>query len=452
MPPGSDDSPRDCHGFLVTLLIAVAFGALAMLYSVVLYHFQIQLEHGIHRDFWYQPSDIWMMIDGGRFVWHGALGYVYQGVGQSYALPLSYILSAPVAALVDHFHLVEGIVPLARPSAWPIAGCFLLLFNVFLLDAIRRTAWDLGIRRRLWHLQIIAVLVVCVPTFQYGHFEDVLALTFLLHAIRYVMLRRPLAACLLLSLGISCKQWVVLAVPLAIVLSPRGRRLTALLLSAALPALLAGVVLTADPKQGFHALFSPVSPRRTDPGHLSFFFAWFGSKTSQATRTTSVLISPFIAIFFRSVRRKPAILGVLSLLLLLRPLFEPMSFSYYWMPPFLIAGLVGVAASGKVRVRDWVWQVFATLWSLPHGNASTTGTWWAVEAPLLCMIWIQVSFNCGLLRLPSRVHSGRNAYPPIPDLLPAQTRVDADTESAATSAPWSEWALAPGSSGPAHGR
>jgi hypothetical protein len=83
-------------------------------------------------------------------VWHGELANVYDAATAAYALPLSFILMAPVAALVDLYPLVEGIVPLARPNAWLVVGPYSLLFGVSFVDAVRRLAWDLGQRRHLW--------------------------------------------------------------------------------------------------------------------------------------------------------------------------------------------------------------------------------------------------------------------------------------------------------------
>lgn len=393
----------DSRAFASVLITATLFGIAAMVYSLVMYRFQMRWEHGFKADIWFQPGDVWLMVDGGRFVWHGALGYVYQGVGQSYALPLPYILLAPIAAIVDHFHLVEPLVPIPRASGWPVLGPYILLFNVFVLDAVRRLAWDLGMRSRLWRVQVVAVLVVCVPAFEFGHFEDVLALTFVLHAVRYLLLRRPVMSCLLLSLAISSKQWAVLAVPLVLVLTPKGRRIVASVSAAALPGVFVLIVLLTDPRHGLAALFSPTSPKKTDPGHVSLFLTWFGSRTSQISRALAVCASPFVAWGFRRLGRPAMLLGALSVLLVLRPLFEPVVYAYYWMPAFVAAGMVGVAVSKSVRLRDWIWQVTAIVWSLPHSNPRTEGLWWVVELSLVLLTWRQVLVNCGF-RIPSWSH------------------------------------------------
>lgn len=398
----------DRHLASSSLFIALGFGALAMLYSIVLYHYQLAWEHGLRRDAWYQPGDVWNMINGGRFVWDGALGYVYRGSGGSYALPISYILAAPVAAIIDHFHWVEGMFPISRPTAWPLVATFVLAFNIFFLDSLRRVAWQLGMRRRLWALQVAGVLLVCLPAFQFGHFEDVLALTFLLYAVRCLIRHQLLSCCILVSVAICCKQWAVLGVPLVILLVPKGRRVAALAVCAALPLFFVGLVAVSDPKYGLHAIFSPTSPHKTDIGYASVLLTWFGARASQTTRTASVLLSPFVALLFRSVRRLPSVLAALSALLLIRPLFEPMVYSYYLMPSLLVAGLAGVAAHRAFRVRDWVLPVAAVFWAMPHSNLRTNGRWWIIELCLLAATWFQVAVNCGLLEAAGKSWISRN--------------------------------------------
>lgn len=441
---------RDRGALPSSLTIGVAFGCLAMLYSLVLYRYQVRWEHNVRIPLWYAPQDIWNTFNAGRFVWHGLLGNVYTWSGQSYALPLSYILAAPVAAIIDHYHLVEGLFPLVQPSAWPLVAIFTLCFNIFLLDAVRRIAWDLGVRRRLWQIQVAAVFVVLVPAFQFAHFEDVLALTFLLHACRYMFRAQPIRAALLLSLAISSKQWAILAIPLFVVLSPRGRRLLALAVSGFLPGLFVLLVVSSDPRHGFQSVFSPESPLnpKHNPGHFSFFYTWFGSKTSRATRSASVVLSPIVAWLFRHSRRAEVLLAGLSIVLVVRPLFEPTNFAYYWMPAFLFAGIVGVAAHRTFRVRDWIFQAFAILWTVPASNSNTSLRWWAIQAVLLVAIWLQVAINCGVtprllwrrpfepaLPTPERAQSADDRADAVPALSLGSPSTAPVTENDVPSAP-----------------
>src|SRR5579875_3917152 len=118
--------------------LALIFAAAAMAFS---FESAFGL-FGVHGA-WFVPADVWMLVGGGRFVWHGVLGYVYQGTG-SYALPLSFIAMAPVSGLSDHLGLLTGFpFPVAHPSAWLLVGPYTLLMNAVLLHAVRRLAWDL---------------------------------------------------------------------------------------------------------------------------------------------------------------------------------------------------------------------------------------------------------------------------------------------------------------------
>lgn len=374
------------------LLLAVTFGGLAMFYSLYLfaqlYHKRL---HGF--DVWYSPGDIWQMVDGGRYVWHGALGYVYQGT-PSYALPLSFILTAPISAIISHFNLVEGILPIPRPTAWLVAGPFGLLFNIFLLDAVRRLAWDLGLRRRLLGVQLLTVLLVMVPMFEWGHFEDVIALTFVLYGTRYLLRNDFVRAPLLISIAVSSKQWAVMLVPLMVVLAPKGQHMRALMASCALPVLFLGLMLSVDLRDTATSLFSPVNLGRNAPGHVAFFVTWLGSKTSAVSRAVGLIFAPLLALLLRTkLTSTVRFLLAMSLLLLIRPFSEAINYSYYWSPPLLMAALTGVCKHGRLRVRDWLFPILAVAWTLPHGNPRSMWLWWGVLAVLLVGTYLVAAAN-----------------------------------------------------------
>ncbi|HUJ67458.1 MAG TPA: hypothetical protein VLX59_18065, partial [Acidimicrobiales bacterium] len=381
---------RDKRCFSSSVLIGLAFAGVAMWYSLSIFaHLYSHRLLGHHV--WYTTGDTWDIVDAGRFVWHGALANVYDAASSAYALPLSFILMAPVSAAVDHYHLVEGLVPLARPNAWLLVGPFSLLFGIFLLDAVRRLAWDLGQRKLLWVSQLLAVGLVLVPCFEWGHFEDVIAMTFVLHAARYVMARDHVRAGLLLSLAVCSKQWAVFLIPLLVLIAPRGLRLRCLAASCALPALFMGILLAFGGKTSFNALFSPVNLGREAPGHISFYVTWLGSKTSQLSRTLGVAVGLIVAWKLRKVSTNAQILAAMSLMVLIRPFSEAINYSYYWSPSLILAGFVGVAAHGRIRLRDWMWQLAAVAWTLPHGNPATYSWWWAGMMILLLCTWVQVA-------------------------------------------------------------
>jgi hypothetical protein len=347
------------------------------------------------RHSWSQASDVWQTVDAGRVVWHGALGYVYQGSG-SLALPLSFIVMAPVSGIIDRFGLVEGhpyAVP--HPSAWLLVAPYTLLFGVLLLHAVRRLAWDLGVRTGLLRLQVVTAVVVLVPCNYWGHFEDALAVTFVLYALRRWFRADYLVAGVFLSLAISSKQWAAMLLPLFLFLAPQGQRLRTALAASALPLAFIVFVLGADWHDASQALFSPTNLGTNTPGHLSFYATWLGSKTSRASRSLGLLLSPLVAWAFRKADGPVAILVACAVLTAIRPFSEAITYAYYWSPFLLLAGLVGAAAHQEIRWRDWIWPIGAVAWALPRGNPATTGWWWAGEAILLALTTAQMVINLG---------------------------------------------------------
>jgi hypothetical protein len=350
---------------------------------------------------WVVPQDNWLAFDAGRYVWNGALGFVYQGTG-SYATPLSFILVAPVAGFCDRWGLVEGSpIPLAHPSAWLLLGPFTLLFGIFLLQAVRQLAWDVGLRRGLWRVQALTVLIVLVPAALWGHFEDVIALTMVVHVARRLMAGETMRAAVYLSVAIASKQWAVVLIPLVVLQVAPGRRLRALFLAAALPVGLVLFVLGVDWADASKALFSPVNLVQHTLGHPAFFQSWLGSGTSRVSRTLGLVLASVLAWRFRGVRRPEQILAAIATVLLIRPFFEAINYSYYWSPSLLLVGLVGVAAHGRWRWRDWIWPLGAMVWATPRAPDPTW--WWVGELILLGATALQTAGTCGFtLRTRSR--------------------------------------------------
>ena len=397
--PNQQSSSKLCSGGIAedrgcwssSVLIGLTFAGLALIYSLLL----DQMIRGGH--FWFYPTDIWSIVDAGRYVAHGALGYVYQGTSGSYALPLSFVLIAPVSAAIDHFGLVEGApFIVAHPSAWLVVAPYILMFGIVVLHAARRLAWQLGVRRRLWAVQVLTAVVVLFPTYYWGHFEDAIAIAFVLYATRRMLRHDYLMAAMLLSVAVSAKQWVIPLIPLVVLSAPEGRRLRCLAAACALPLAFVALVLGADWADASKALFSPVNQTHVTEGHAAFYWTWFGSKTSQASRTIGLLLASALAWRLRRVQRPAALIGGVAAVLVLRPFFEAINFSYYWSPALIVAGFTGLAAHRRVRVRDWIWPVLAIVWSSPRSNVRTTSLWWIGEMIVLVVACVQVAANCGV--------------------------------------------------------
>lgn len=386
--PGSESSRR-C--WAVSTAIWLGYAA-AMMYYTFFLSGEIH-----HSTIWFQSNDTWGVIDAGRFVWNGALGYVYQGSG-SYALPLSFILSAPIAGAIDHFKLVEGApYPVAHPSAWLLVAPYTLLYGLPFLVAVRRLSWDLGVRARLWAVQLTCVPLVLIPCYFWGHFEDLLALTFVVLALRRMLSGNWVKAGLYISLAVASKQWAAMLIPLLVMLAPRGQRIRSALAACILPGSLALFTLGVDWTDASKALFAPVNLGTGAPGHLSFYATWLGSRTSQASRTLGVVVTVPLAWWLRRSRGAPAIAAAIGLILVVRPFAEAISYSYYWSPALLMAGFVSLAAHRRFRASDWAAPVIAIFWANPRGNYATGSWWWAGELILFAIVAVQVAANTGHL-------------------------------------------------------
>jgi hypothetical protein len=351
----------------------------------------------LHGHFWFVPADSWMTVDGGRMVWYGAFGYVYQGT-QSYALPLSFVVMAPVSGLIDHFRWLEGSpYPVRYPTAWVVAGPYALMFGIFLLHAARRLAWELGARRRLWILQALSAVVVLAPAYYWGHFEDALALTFVLHSLRYRLRADYVRAALLLSVAVSFKQWALVLIPFLVFGAPRGSRLRTALVAGALPVSFVLFFLGVDWPDASKAFFSPVNLVGHFQGHGAFYASWFGTRTSQLSRTFGLALSVPAGWWLRRARRPEHVLAAAGVIMLIRPFSEAINYGYYWSSFLVCAGLVGVAVHRMIRWQDWAWPVGATIWAWPKGNPGTINWWWLGEIILLAATTGQMLRNCGLL-------------------------------------------------------
>jgi hypothetical protein len=247
----------------------------------------------------------------------------------------------------------------------------------------------------LWAIQLLSIVLVLVPCYLWGHFEDALALTFVLHAGRHLIAKDNIRAALLLSVAISTKQWALPLVPLVVFSAPAGRRLRTMVSACALPAALTVYVLGADWNDAYKALFSPVNLGKVTQGHLSFYATWLGSKTSRASRSIGLLLASGLAWRFRRVDRPVMIVAALAVVAGLRPFFEAISYSYYWVPALFLAGCTGLAAHRRFRLRDWLWPVAAMVWATPKGNSATAGWWWLGEIIIVILVFVQVAINCG---------------------------------------------------------
>ena len=323
-------------------------------------------------------GDLAQMTGAAHDVWTGKLDQVYGSNLGLLALPLSFLAVLPLAPILGAMHQQ---VPY-HDVATILAGSYVLLLGSFLLHAVRKLAWDLGIRRHLLLLQIAAAVLVLLPEFEYGHLDDVLALTAVVYAVRRMLRREHLAAAVMLSVAISFKQWAFVLVPLLIGGAPEGRRLKTAFTAAALPAVLTAVSIGLDGTSAMHAFFSPL-PSSQMTGHPGFDPAWLGAHSSEASRVLASLLAAGLGIVGRRVTEPAKLLGVVAVILAIRPLTETVNYSYYWSPTLMFVLLSLLVAEQRVSLGAAGWCAAALLWSVPRGLDSSPQGWWVCQLILL---------------------------------------------------------------------
>jgi hypothetical protein len=382
----SETGDRDSRAWASSVAITVVAIGVAIVYALRLHERFRQLG-------WF---DLSTLSDAGHQVWMGAWGSVYQPNGGLYDLPLSLFVIAPMSGVLRHVSSPPG-----HQLVFDLLGIpYLLAFSVLLLHAVRRLTWDLGVRRRLWAVQVVVALVVVVPEVQWGHFEDVLALTCVIHCVRRLMARDFIRAALLLSVAVSFKQWAVALVPFLVFAAPGRLRVRTIVACSALPLTLVAVFASVGGVQALHAFFVPANTL-TSAGHAWPDPTWAGPATGSACRTLAVVLAAGIGWFRRRALSPEEILVSVGTILLVRPLLEAVNLSYYWSPALVFAVLATVAYRKALRWVDAIWPLATTWWVLPLAVSSLT--WWVGLFVLLAAD----------ARMVTRARESRRTTPPV---------------------------------------
>lgn len=329
-------TPGDRHPWRAALAIGALVVAGEMAFSLLKGTFTGQRG-------WDLPGDFLVSFHAAHYVANGALAFVYEATPRMYALPLFSIVLAPLAALAEWLHLSEQFpVPVPFPTMWLISGPLAFATGIPFLYSIRRFADHVRATGRNLPTQLAAVPLVILPIAQpFGHFEDLLALTFVLLSLRLLLRERPVAGALLLCLAIGFKQWAVLVLPIYLVFAPKGFRLRTALVALALPAILGGFLLLMDWEHAAPALLSG----RNFPqfGHLA---PWIQITEAQRAyrgedaitvatgpyRAGAVGIAVAAALLAGRSRNPRNLIAGTAVALVARPLLEPVIHAYYLAP------------------------------------------------------------------------------------------------------------------------
>lgn len=241
----------DRHPWRAAIGLGLATIAAGMAYTILF------IPAITHRHGWWVVEEVWPPLMAARFAANGALGYLYSADPFFVAGPLGPIVLIPVIMVGDALRLTDSYrynVP--HPTMWLVYGPFALGLGAVLLHAARALAqrvWvDEGlasreIQPRHLRTQLAMVGLVLVPAgIVYGHFEDILALAFVLLGIRSILSGRFGRAALWFGLAIGMKQWAVLGLPILIAATPTGSRVRMLVRSFLLPGALMAFTLAVD--------------------------------------------------------------------------------------------------------------------------------------------------------------------------------------------------------------
>jgi hypothetical protein len=358
-------------------VVLVAFGIAYLLGwgPLVLHHLQ-----------WTTGGDLWGIFRAAHYVGWGFFGGIYSSSTGVNTFPGISLLLAPLAMVSGALDLSESVpgIMISHPTAALLLQPFELLLTCSALFAADAVAVRLAVRTslRVWLIGVIAVVAWPVAAV-WGHAEDVLAVTFALLAIRLLIDGKSRRSGWLMGIGIAFQPLVGFILPIAMGISPAGRRVK-FFFQAALPSVvLIGIALASDWSDAFRALVKQPTPpalNHATPwvsfaphiGHFSVpktqtalrlgqlhgHFHTFTSTVNSSSlilvsggpvRTIGLLFAVLIGLFVWRMRPDPiGIMWLCGVALALRCYFEPVMTPYYLAPPLIVA-LIAAARMGRLR-------------------------------------------------------------------------------------------------------
>jgi hypothetical protein len=356
---------RDTNRWRANLVWGVIFVGGYLCWS-----FRLPMLWGDHAA-WDLPADIWEVYYSAIYVAHGGYAFLYDPAAGYAALPLPAIIVAPFVSLGEHLHLVAGSPwYLRRPSMWLVLAPVVAIGCTPVIWAARSLAWELGVRQRLWLVQLNALLVVSVPCAVFGHFEDALAMAGVFMAWRAAIRSNWVAMAFWLAFAIASKEWAVLALPIMVAQAPRNQRVRLGAIAVGTPLLLVLPCLVSDTGNTIRAIFiSSYAGAVPGNGHVGLLSELVPGAVTQVGALALAAVSGL----FRKWSLRTAMRAVAALFAL-RVFVEPVSFIYYFSAPLAVLTMV-VATSGRrvtlprsgLALVPWLW-----VWPLHINHA----VWW----------------------------------------------------------------------------
>ncbi len=310
-----------------------------------------------HTTLWVIPGDIWSTYRNAHFVGWGDIGGIYDPTYGLLTFPAVVVVLAPVAMVSGHFGLTEsiGLFTVTHPSAWFLLGPAILLLGSTSLFAFDALAEELGVARGT---RILLQAVECVVLFQvvtlWGHPEDMVAVGLATYALIMGSRGRWRPAGWLWGAAIAFQPLVLVLVPVAFAVTPRGRRLRF-----CVRALVPSAVLLAIPlATQWHMTTSSLlhQSNRTDLDHPTpwvVLSTHLGPHTVSAGPGRMIALAAAVGLGWFAWRHRPSLLGLVwlgGLALALRCFFEAVLVPFYLGPPFAVLLVACAAAPGRRRL------------------------------------------------------------------------------------------------------
>ena len=316
----------------------------------------------------------WISILSARDISSGAFGFIYSSTGLFVAGPLLPLVLAPVSGVGDAFRLTYDYpYQIQHPSIWLLYGPYAFALCIPFFYAVRRLAFQLGLGARAAVLQWSTLVLVVIPlAVVSGHFEDVLALTFVLLSVRRLLRGERVPAALLFGVAVAFQPWALLGLPVFLAVVPAGHRARNLVRALMIPGLLVAVPLLVDRHAAAVALFGASAY----PISLSHAALWVADRTAAVlatpARAGAFLLAIVVARWMWNRTPDPRlVLAALGVVFLARIFFEPYAAVYQIAPglTFLLmherlttGRWVRTGAIGVLFTAFFFWHLAPPLW------------------------------------------------------------------------------------------
>ncbi len=351
-----------------------------------------------HQDYWVTPGDIWYSVRTAHWIGWGSLSFVYSNTqSELITLPGFEVLLTPFVVLSSALGLSEnapGLLPNLHPQAWLLIGPVSMASGGLALWAFDSMARHMRVpttRRKI--LLVLEAGAIFPAVALWGHPEDVLAVGFLVLALRKLLEGREAAAGWLLGAAIAFQLFAVFALP--VLLAVVGLRKSATLLARA--AMLPGFLFVAVAIPDFHDSVRTLLQQPTPPA-VNHATPWVdlspklphGYVAGGPTRTIGLVAAVVAGALARPRRQNPAqLLWLMAVALAARCVFDPVMTPYYVMP---CVALALVAGAGNRPTRFALTAIAAAGLSVMTFTRHDMWTYWllmtGIMIALLVTAWI----------------------------------------------------------------